>query len=92
LRKIKARSWQYFFSAAILTALVIAFAAALIFAEVNTSGTGIREVSVPFSVSLNGEGAALTVNDRAYEIPLSGLYEFLQSRFLGAFVTIWFLL
>lgn len=92
MRKIKAYSWRCFFTSAIISALVIAFAAALIFTETNTSGIGIREVSVPFSAELFDDSAAVTVNDRKYELSLSAFYDFFESRLLKAAVIIWLLL
>ena len=89
--KITKRSVKAFFVSAFVTALVILFALAMIFAEVNTRKTGLTAVSVPLSLEVAGDSSELTVNDRDYVFSLKPVFDFFTSKAFGAVLGWWLL-
>ena len=92
VRRIKKRPLKLFFASAFVTALVIAFAAAMIFVEANTSKTGLKRVSTPFSAGISEDKAEITVNDRDYVFSIKPIFEFLESHALTAAFGAWLLI
>ncbi len=92
MRKLKKRSLKLFFASAFVTALVIAFAAAMIFVETNTSKTGLKRVSTPFSAGVSGQKAEVTINDRDYVFSVKPIFEFFKSDALPVVLGAWLLL
>lgn len=81
-----------FLASAFVTALVIAFAVAMIFVEANTSKTGLKRVSTPFSAGFSDGKAEITVNDRDYVFSVQPIFEFLKSNALTAAFGAWLLI
>lgn len=91
MRKIKRRSVRLFFTSAFVTALVIIFASAMIFAEANTRKTGLAAVVVPFSANVTDGQAEVTVNDRDYAFSVKPILDILTSKAFNAVVGLWLL-
>lgn len=92
VKRISKNAIKYFFAAAILTALVIMFAAAFVTVEKNTSAIGLTEVSTMLEVDISGSGATVTVNDRSLKLSLSRIYQMMSSRAVYAGLSVWLLL
>ena len=90
--KIKKRPLKLFFASAFVTALVIVFAAAMVFAEANTRKTGLTVVAVPFSAGVCDGQAEITVNDRDYVFSVQPIFEFFKSNALTAVLGAWLLI
>lgn len=91
IKGITKSSVKYFCAAMILTAVFIAFAAALIIAEKNTSEVGFEKISTPLSFKVSGGSAVLTVNDRQHSISLLPIIRVCGSKAMHA-VAVFFLL
>lgn len=82
------RSVKIFFSAAIVSALVLLFLGAVILVEYNTSKTGIEEVKTVFRIS----GDGIIVNDRNLPTNFGALLDIFKNNILKGIATVFLFL
>lgn len=82
------RSVKIFFSAAIVSALILLFLCAVILVEYNTSEIGINEIKTVFRIS----GDGIIVNDRSLSLNFTALLGVFKNNILKGIATVFLFL